>query len=214
MKTKLETVLEELVRSTKTNQLEEMVHYPKKLEEPDYQKPENFPDISLNNIENMDLLHRDNDYIYVKSGVIGYVFDNNDIRKSTTTIKPILHVYLRDSIFGLKQAHKLRIQYKYSGNNVARTWYMNYIEKIGPIVSDTEHLEGGYRLWKSFIKHVTVDSETVIKLVDKDTNEVLNDNVTTDVSESDIWSRYVKDDKDRSKANLVLVFGEVVDFKF
>jgi len=211
MKTKLDTVLEELQRSSKTNQLDEMVHYPKKITKPDYQKPENFPDISLDNIKSMDLLHRDVDFLYVKSGIIGYIFDLSDMDKSSTTVKPILHVYLRDSVFGLKQAYKLRIQYKYAKNNLARTWYMNYIEKVGPIVSDTEHLEGGYRLWKSFIKHVTVDAGTTIKMVDKNTEEVILDKVTVDTPEESMWSNY-SNEKDRSKQHLVLVFGENDDF--
>lgn len=211
MKTKLDTVLEELQKS---NTLEEMVHYPKELQEPDYQKVENFPDISVDNINRMKLIHKGSGFIHVISDAIGYVFDLKDFEDATESIKPVLHVHLRDSIFGLKQAHKLRIQYKYSGNNLAKTWYLNYIEKIGLIVSDTEHLEGGYLLWKSFIKKATTDSYFTVKLVDKNTEEVINDSVVTETPESELWSRYVTGDKDRSKEHLVLVFGENSDFSF
>ena len=84
-------------------------------------------------------------------------------------------------------------------------WYLAYLSEFGGIISDTEHLEGGYRLWRSFIKTASRDSRFNIKLVDQATEEVLIDKVTTDTPKEELWSTYTKEEKDRTHENRVLV---------
>lgn len=202
---KFKTVLELIQDQTK---LEEMVHYPSS--EMVYQKDAKFIKVSVDNINRMNVLQDTDDFLFVFRGNLGYVFDKNDITSDNGVdgVMPVLHVHLRDSVDGLKQAHNLRIRESYSGGNLAKTWYMNYINQVEPIVSDRDHLEGGYQLWKSFIKVATTNSDYKIKMVDTDTNTVVKDEVTTDTPDGEIWSQHTKDNKDQSKSNIVLVFGK------
>jgi hypothetical protein len=192
--------------------IEEMVHYPSS--KMVYQKDNKFTDISIANIERMNVLHKNDEYIFVHRGVSGYVFslmDIDEVRgndKAVQEVKPVLHVHLRPSVGGFKQAHNLRIREDHSGNNLAKVWYMNYINQIEPIVSDKDHLEGGYRLWKSFIDTASRSAEYEIKMVDTNDGSVLMDSVTNEVPDDQIWSEHTKENKDQSKSNIVLVFGK------
>jgi len=192
--------------------IEEMVHYPSN--KMVYQKDNKFENISLANISRMNVLYKTDEYIFVHKGSTGYVFslfDIDEVRKNPNKIqevKPVLHVHLRPSVGGYRQAHNLRIREDHAGNNLAKTWYMNYINQIEPVVSDKDHLEGGYRLWKSFIETASRSPEYEIKMVNTDDNSVVMDSVTNEVPDSEIWSQHTKDNKDQSKSNIVLVFGK------
>lgn len=198
---------EKILQEINDNLVEEMVHYPS--ENPVYQDDSKFQDISVDNIKRMSVLTITEEFVFVVSESIGYVFSLTDYKEANHKVKPVMHVHLRDSLFGYKQAHKLRIRKSYSGNNIAEMWYMSYLKEFGGIISDTEHLEGGYRLWKSFIKTATESSEFNIKLVDKNIEEVIIDSVTTELPDDQMWSRYTKENKDRSKEHLVLVMEKL-----
>jgi hypothetical protein len=163
-----------------------------------YQKDTKFREVSLKNIQSMDVIGDDNEFLYVvhPSQTLGYVFDKDDFTGGKKHIRPIMSLALRDSgINGLKQVHKLRIQKGYARTNITTTWYYNYINEFGAIVSDTHHLEGGKILWRSFIDNPnfnvdlydTTKGEVILKNLDKDTNDDL------------VWST------DDSKTNLVMI---------
>jgi hypothetical protein len=167
-----------------------------------YQKADKFREISLNNIENMNLIYEDTEYVYLvhKERTTGFVFDKVDIEKAiknptVTLVRPIMSLALRNVLDGLKQVHRLRIQQGYSRSNITTTWYKNYIKEFGAIVSDTEHLEGGKILWRSFINSGLFN----VSLYNTDENKTVMKSIPSDIDDGEIWS------SDDSKRNLVMI---------
>lgn len=181
-----------------------MVHYPGNIT---YQADSKFIPISLNNIQRMSILAETDDYLFVWKGSSGFVFDQYDLNHAVEGVNllPAMVVALREIGLGpYKQAHKLRIRETFSGENIATTWYMNYVDQVAPIVCDKEHLEGGFMLWKSFLKRVSHDHSYQIRMIDLDSKKVLHDDVTTDLPESGLWGKH----PDTSKMSIVLVLGK------
>lgn len=123
-----------------------------------YQKDSKFTRISIGNFRRYRVIHQDTAYTYVlgPTGSFGFVFSNADIENpSAAGLLPILSLELRDcGIKGYKQAYHLRIRQDFASRNVATIWYCKYVDLMGGIVSDFEHLEGGKVLWRSFINAV------------------------------------------------------------
>lgn len=180
-----------------------MIHYTGNVT---YQKDTKFIPNSYSNISRMNVLEDNGEYVFLVKGNRGFVFDHDDVQRSKggDDILPVMVVLLRDTPTGYKQAHGLRIRESYAGAHLATTWYKNYIDKVEPIVSDREHLEGGYQLWKGFIRYVSKNKSYQIKKLDLETNEVLEDDVDVSTPEETIWSEY----PDTTKKNIVLVFGK------
>lgn len=134
-----------------------------------YMSDAKFTPTSLRNFGDYILLDRDDQFSYVAHPDMsfGYVFDSKDVAEIPSLgLFPVLRLQLRDSsLKGYKQAFRLRIRESYAKQGVASNWYFAYVAKIGGIVSDTEHLEGGKRLWKSFVR-TAADRGLRISLVD------------------------------------------------
>ena len=169
-----------------------------------YQKDSKFTPISMRNISDYIVLGELDEFVYVvhPDQTMGFVFHVPDLQKKDNNVIPVMRVSLRDTPLGYKQAHFLRIREAFSKSNVTSTWYNLYIDKFGGIVSDNEHLEGGKRLWRSFIKKATADPTYKISKVDLDTMEY-SDSITTNTPESEIWS------VDASKKGTVLVYEKL-----
>jgi hypothetical protein len=169
-----------------------------------YQKDSKFTPISMRNISDYIVLGELDEFVYVvhPDQTMGFVFNISDLQKKENTVIPVMRVSLRDTPLGYKQAHFLRIREAFSKSNVTSTWYNLYIDKFGGIVSDNEHLEGGKRLWRSFIKKATADPTYKISKVDLNTMEY-SDFITTNTPESEIWS------VDASKKGTVLVYEKL-----
>lgn len=119
-----------------------------------YQKDSKFIPISKNNIKSYTVLGQNSEYIFLlhPSGEKGYVFSTSDMDSSQNHVVPVMTVSLRDTdIKGYKQAHNLRIRQSGSRQNLTSAWYFLYVQKMGGIVSDREHLAGGKYLWRSLI---------------------------------------------------------------
>ena len=169
-----------------------------------YQKDSKFIKISRNNLSRYEVLGDVGGFLFLvdPSNSAGYVFDDADVRGTSHAITPVMHLSLRDSGFNnLRQAYKLRIKSTYSQQNIATTWYKLYVKNKGGIVSDTEHLEGGKTLWKSFLSHPGEGYQ--VSIVNLDTKQEMPITTTADIDqlEKDIWS------KDKSKRNIVLVLS-------
>ena len=162
-----------------------------------YQKDSKFREISLSNIKNMNVIFEDNDYVYLvhPEKTMGFVFDKDHFVDGVKNVRPIMSLALRDVLDGLKQVHRLRIQKGYSRTNITTTWYKNYIKEFGAIVSDTEHLEGGKILWRSFIN----SDQFNVSLYDTDENKTVMKSIPSDIDDGEIWSQ------DKSKRNLVMI---------
>ena len=173
-------------------------HYPGKVH---YQNDAKFTPISLGNIESYISIGRDDRFSYFVKPQhnTGFIFENEDLASGRQHAMPVMAVSLRNSDIGeLKQAYELRIRGDFSRENLTSSWYVYFINRVGGIVSDAEHLQGGKMLWKSFIKIATNDPALSITLLDKTTGT--SQAVTAATPDSEIWS--VGD----SKKNLVLVF--------
>lgn len=172
-------------------------YYPGKIS---YQKDSKFIPISMRNFQGYTILGEDAEFIFAidSHGTTGFVFSKMDIKRAPRSgVIPVLRVALRDSeILGLKQAHALRIRASYSQKGIATAWYMLYVEKYGGIVSDFEHLEGGKRLWKSFID-TAVDRGLKVSTYNLDNNKETP--VGPETPEAEIWS------KDQALHNQLLV---------
>lgn len=170
-------------------------HYPGKVT---YQKDGKFIPISSRNAHEFKVLGDDGDFVFTldTSGNAGYIFLLKDFSGDAQHIVPVLRVLLRDSgIEDYKQAHSLRIRESFAKNNLTTHWYLLYIEKVGPIVSDTEHLEGGYILWKSFLK-MSKSGKVKLSIYDREKKE---ETPVINQSEEDIWKQ------DSSGKNIVLI---------
>ena len=169
-----------------------------------YQKDSKFTPISMRNISDYIVLGELDEFVYVvhPDQTMGFVFHVPDLQKKENTVIPVMRVSLRDTSLGYKQAHFIRIREAFSKSNVTSTWYNLYVDKFGGIVYDNEHLEGGKRLWRSFIKKATADPTYKISKVDLDTMEY-SDFITTNTPESEIWS------VDASKKGTVLVYEKL-----
>ena len=134
-----------------------------------YQKDAKFVPIPLRNFGDYTLLDQNDQFIYAlhPSGSAGFVFLASDVKsKPSLGMFPVMIVQLRDTqIKGYKQAHSLRIRQAYAMQGIATNWYVAYVQKFGGIVSDMAHLEGGKRLWKSFVR-TAVDRGLRISMVD------------------------------------------------
>ena len=173
-------------------------HYPGKVH---YQNDAKFTPISLGNIESYIPIGRDDRFSYFVKPQhnTGFIFQNEDLASGYQHALPVMTVSLRNSgINELQQAYELRIRGNFSRENLTTSWYVYFINRVGGIVSDAEHLQGGKMLWKSFIKIATNDPALSITLLDKTTG--ISQAVTAATPDSEIWS--VGD----SKKNLVLVF--------
>lgn len=161
-----------------------------------YQKDDKFRLISINNIYDMLVLHEDNDFYYLvnKQKTSGFVFDKDDF-KTSKNLRPVMSLNLRQVFNNLQQVHRLRIRESYARVNVTTEWYRAFIKEFGAIVSDTEHLEGGYKLWRSFIN----SDEFKVSLYDTNQNKIVIDNIPSDIEDEVIWSW------DESKRNLVMI---------
>lgn len=132
--------------------LEMPQHYPGKIV---YQSPNKFIPISKNNVNSYTFLGNDGDYSFYlhPHKENGYVFRNDELENNSRELQPAMIVSLRDTPFGYKQAHRLRIREKDSRKSLASTWYMLFVEREGGVVSDFEHLEGGKTLWRSLVNN-------------------------------------------------------------
>ena len=77
-----------------------------------------------------------------------------------------------------------------------RAGYQAYVQRYGGIVRDFEHLEGGKRAWKSFVRTAT-DHGLKISLVDIDSGQWMS--VDAKTPDEFIWSL------DDSKKQMALV---------
>lgn len=174
-----------------------------------YQGDHKFTRISLNNFKSYHVLGRDGTFTYMLSsnGRFGVVFLNSDIEKAMNeksgervTLLPVLSLELRDS--GVKeymQAYHLRIRKDFARRNVATTWYSKYVDVMGGIVSDSQHLSGGKTLWRSFIDASGFGYN--ISLYNLHTGKSIP--VDSSTSDSEIWSTYKSNEP--SKEHLVLI---------
>lgn len=168
-----------------------------------YQKDTKFTPISVRNVGDYIVLGALDDYLYTihPNQEVGYVFSIPELQAGKQTVLPVMRVSLRDTpIKNYKQAYFLRIREAFSKQNVTSTWYELYVDKYKGIVSDKEHLEGGQKLWKSFIKKASVDPSIKIYSANIETGDVIDDNITTQTPEDQIWST------DNQRLNTVLVF--------
>jgi hypothetical protein len=166
-----------------------------------YQNDAKFTPISLGNIESYVPIGSDDRFSYFVKPQrnTGFIFQNEDLSSGHQHAMPVMTVSLRNSGIGeLKQAYELRIRGDFSRENLTTSWYVYFVNQVGGIVSDCEHLQGGKVLWKAFIKIATADPELSITLLNKDTGT--SNPVTAATPDAEIWS--VGD----SKKNLVLVF--------
>jgi len=154
-----------------------------------YQRDSGFRPLSMDNYWACQLMTQDADYAYALSpaGNFGYVFSVPDTENPPRTgIVPVMTVQLRPSnIKGYMQAHRLSIRESFARGGVATRWYFSYVQYAGGVVSDFEHLEGGKRLWKSFVRTAT-DHGLKISLVDSRTGEWLP--VSPQSPDEAIWS--------------------------
>jgi len=167
-----------------------------------YQKDNKFQPISVRNLYDYTIMGDSMGLVYAvhPNRTFGFVFDFNNQKQNDQFITPVMHLSLRDTIFGdYRQAHNLRIKQSYSKTGIASNWYDFYIKSFGGIVSDREHLEGGKTLWISFIKKATNNSSYRISLADSTTGDIL-EKVTSNTPEDNIWS------KDKSKKDIVLIY--------
>lgn len=171
-----------------------------------YQKDAKFTPISVRNIEDYIVLGEQDEFLYVvhPQQTMGFVFSINDLQAGKQTVIPVMRVSLRDTPLQYKQAYFLRIREAYANANITSTWYKLYVDKFNGIVPDNEHLEGGKKLWESFIKNATVNPEYKVYLMDLDSMK-RSDNITTATPQSDIWSA------DDSNKNKVLVYEKTTN---
>ena len=158
-----------------------------------YMRDAKFRPLTARNFNDCQVLEQDVTCTYVinASGNTGFVFANADLHPiKRTGAVPVMLVQLRESgINGYKQAYGLRIRQAYAAQGIATHWYMAYVSCFGGIVSDATHLEGGKRLWRSFVE--TAASRGLrITLHDQMTGE----RTPVDASTPDdmIWSRDAK----------------------
>lgn len=166
-----------------------------------YQKDSKFTPISVRNISDYIVLGEVDEFLYTvhPDNTMGFVFHIPDLQSKAQSVIPVMRVSLRDSPLEYKQAYFLRIRESFSKSNIASTWYNLYVDKFGGIVSDNEHLEGGKKLWLSFIKKATANPSYKITKIDLDSMEKVA-NITSNTPESDIWS------VDDSNKKIVLVY--------
>lgn len=154
-----------------------------------YQKDSKFTRISIGNFRRYRVIHQDSAYTYVlgPTGSFGFAFSNAEVENPPANgLLPILSLELRDSpVKGYKQAYHLRIRQDFASRNVATTWYCKYVDIMGGIVSDFEHLEGGKVLWRSFVNNTAVRGY-LLSIYDVDTGE--STPVDSSTPDGDIWS--------------------------
>lgn len=188
--------------------LEMPQYYPGKDGNVTYQKDRNFLRISKNNISRYKKIYKDNDFLYMigPAGGYGMVFLRTDMENPPPEgLLPVMTVSLRDSgINEYKQAHTLRIREQFASRSIASTWYIKYVEHMGGIVSDFEHLEGGKSLWRSLIDNADMRGMKV-SLVNINTGK--STNVDGKYTDDEIWS------KNKDKINLVLVLENLKNSK-
>ncbi len=165
-----------------------------------YRKDSKFTPISKGNYSRYQRLYQDDKYAYMLGpfGSFGMVFLLSDIDNPPPLgMVPVMTVELRDSpVKGYKQAYGLRIRQDFSHRHVASTWYAKYVERMGGIVSDFEHLEGGKAFWRSLV-NTAADRGLIVSLYDTKTGQSVS--VGAKTPDLSIWS------KDTSKKHLVLV---------
>ena len=165
-----------------------------------YRQDRNFTPISMGNFGRYHTLGEDDTYIYTRGAGGGYgkAFARDDVKNPTDLgIKPAMTVELRDSLIkGYKQAHSLRIRQSHASHHVATKWYLFYVDRMGGIVSDFEHLEGGKALWRSLVNGARSRGYNMT-LQDTVTGQSVD--VGRETPDTQIWS------KDFGKKHLVLV---------
>lgn len=166
--------------------LEMPQHYPGKIV---YQSDQHFTPIAVRNFGDYIILGHDEDYTYAvdPQETTGFAFTQlSIIDQPRTGLIPVLRVSLRDSgIKGYKQAHRLRIRQEHALKGVATNWYTFYVDTVGGIVSDFEHLEGGKRLWRLFVD-TALHRGFQVTLMDTHTGEQTV--VGADTPDGLIWS--------------------------
>jgi hypothetical protein len=172
-------------------------HYPGEVT---YQKDTKFTPITMRNFGDYLILGRDEVCTYAidPQRTTGFVFSNLDIQnKPSLGMSPVMHAQLRESgIKGYKQVFRLRIREAFAQKGIATSWYLAYVLEAGGIVSDFDHLEGGKRLWKSFVR-TAADRGLSISVVDTATKDWKSVGVNT--ADDFIWST------DPSRRRFVLV---------
>lgn len=169
-------------------------HYPGEIV---YQKSSKFTPISKRNLDSYDVLGEDRGFIFLlhPEGNMGYIINSTDIQDKSNFVSPVMHVSFRDTPQG-KQAHHLRIKQEYAQQNLATAFYKMYVNHFGSVVSDTQHLEGGKKLWQSLIKLSEEDPSYEVV--------VNGQRVSSQTPVEDIWST------DESKQDTVLIFRKVL----
>lgn len=161
-----------------------------------YQKDSKFIPISVRNVGDYTVLGTDDKgmvYLVSEHSTFGFIFNQSDLMSGNQHAVPIAHVQLRDTKFGYKQAHNLRIRESYAKLGSVSQWYTLYVEKFGGVVCDNEHLDGGKMLWQSFIK-----SSHKLTLANSNTGETIKQ-VDKSTDESELWAT------DSSIKDLVLI---------
>lgn len=168
-----------------------------------YDKEKKFLPISSPSISRMRVLSTSDDFVCTLAGDEGFIFVAQELGGEET--RPVMRLKLRrDRVY--PQVYGLRIQERVADRGLAKLWYKSFIDRVGPIMSDREHLQGGHLLWKSLLRFGKRSPRHEVVLFDVDAEKV----VTTDPEESDVWSLH----PDRSKFNRVLVLGKRGAVKF
>jgi hypothetical protein len=184
---------DEFYRQTTTQTVGELIsempkHYPGDVT---YQKDSGFNPVSLNNIKTYAVLAETEDYVFCfkESENKGYVFSLRELeeaKSSGSDVLPIMVVFLREGVYqNYKQAYKLRIRESFSRSSIASSWYNWYAYKYGGILSDTEHLQGGQKLWRSLIDKARSRGMNAYT-ISLNTNEIKKVDSSTPYEE--IWS--------------------------
>jgi len=172
-----------------------MIHYNSPLM---YQNDSKFIKVGVNSIRRMHVLLNAGGFLFVHKDSSGFVFKEDEVAAASDgdNLLPVMVVKLRESgIENYKQAHGLRIREHLADESVAKTWYFNYIDQVAPIVSDKDHLHGGYLLWKHFLKQAALGDSHTISVLQQSTGKVLQENATIDsITESDLWSQHPNHD--------------------
>ena len=163
-----------------------------------YQNDSKFIKVGVNSIRRMQVLLNAGGFLFVHKDSSGFVFKEDEVAAASDgdNLLPVMVVKLRDSgIKNYKQAHGLRIREHHADESVAKNWYFQYIKQVAPIVSDKDHLHGGYLLWKHFLKQAALDDTHTISVLQQSTGKVLQENATIHtVNESDLWSQHPNHD--------------------
>lgn len=180
-------------------------HYPGPIA---YQRDSRFRPVSDGNLRSYPKLAEDDQFLYTTDPqlTMGFVFSREEIAAVGTrpsAFPPVMTLALRESgIRGLKQAYQLRLRERHARKNVATQWYLAYVLQQGGIVSDTDHLEGGKQLWRSF---ATKAAQYGVRIFLHDTATGEERLIDANTPEREIWSA------DAAKRGIVLVLEKSLE---